>query len=412
MGASSAALPKKESSFDVEYEQKLVAGEEGRLRFSSPANCLEVLLEFDAKTVWVSGDGRVPGSTVFRLTPGEDHFALSFGTVADKSATSVISIFARDANGAVLARRDCIVRFEKPATPSGQLGEIIETFSWFRQRVRWATYAAAILAIVWPIVKIHYMSPDEKIRYHLARERYVGDWDEDFWMKADSSGSAWDSQGEWNVAAHKWKIGNPSTSEQSRPNPPSPASTGRPSDDRVKGHAGVATPAWGMPTEAALDGEEFYDFMLQLRADLPSQGEISFALRAQSGERGYVFTIKPSNGRIHIEADARHRWFWRIGPKSDTRLLPIQGIYINSDCCRDGDYIDLEMAVSKYQFKIESLTLRNNQGCGERPFCGRPQGKWEFRDGYETFLHGTLALFAENGTAPASIDWIHIADAK
>jgi hypothetical protein len=401
---STGSAPAIARAYSVEYPRRLVAGEEGQFRVSLDvtSTCVEVLMEFDSKSIWVSGEGRIPGSPLFRLTTGTGGVhSFAFGSVGENSANVMVSLFFRDGSGAVLASQDCVIQFEKAAVPPGHLGEVLETLKWIHQRLNVAMYllfiGAAIVGALWLYLKFGEMTPEKLdatlIRMHMASPRYKGEWKETVPIDQGDRKS-WLNHDDWNRAAQQWPV-----------IPPSAAGP-------TNGYLRVNTTAWGMPRPEVFDNEELYDFTFGLTASLPPTFRCSWALRAQQGaSRGYIFTVFRFNNFIHISGIAQRRF-------GSVRLIPVHGFEIGVDCCRKGDFFTIQMQVSKYDFRVTEFSLRNLTDFNNRNLLNAEiikeakKSPYMFHDGYESFRYGGLALFTDDPSNAPEVGPVDVSDAK
>jgi hypothetical protein len=396
--------PIKGPDMSVDFPRELSAGTEGELVVSLAPVCpaTEILLEFDAKSVWVCGEGRIPGSPVFRLKPGSDGpYRFKFGTIAENKLTTLISVFARDASGAVIATRDCVIRYDKPAEPPGHLGEILNTLKWIHQRLNITMALVVVGAILvgsgWVYLKFAAMKPEDQentlMWLRLASPRYLGEWEEPF--RSDPLGKLWENRGDWNGPAQQW----PSALQQSSNGP-------------AKQVLAINTKEWGMPKPEIFNEAALYDFTFHLEGRLPETYRYSWVLRAQSGSaRGYVFTLSRTNKFMHLAGMVKTRF-------GEAPLIPVHGVSFAVDCCQKGDYFEIDMKAEKYAFQVVQFALHNDAISNGRHFLNNPLNNdpehmnlGEFRDGYESYRYGSVALFADDPNNPPQVNWLAVRNA-
>jgi hypothetical protein len=387
----------------LNFPGKLAADEQGELRvtLAPDSPCVKVLLEFDSKSLWVSGEGRVPGTQAFQLKPATDaprEHVFRFGTTSnDSSGTKTISVFLQDKDGLVLLTEDCVVQFEKPPGPTGQLKDVLETIHWIQRQLNvsiWVVSVAALLVgTFWLYLKVAAMAPDDRWKLltelQLAPERFQGNWAEDFVL--DPALKKWSNAADWNDAAQHWTVAQSLATKQVE-----------------NGLAEIDGPAWGMPRPSVFHNEDLYDFLLDMQSTFPKGGSVSWAMRAQSdAARGYIFTIQQSGRRAHLDGIVK------LGSAKSAPLMPIHGFDLPHDCCEDGDYFKIKIRATGYRFILESFALFSKVADSNRAGNGRSFDlNYEFRDGYGSFRHGGLALFANQGSGKPQIEYVYVRDAK
>ncbi len=162
-----------------------------------------------------------------------------------------------------------------------------------------------------------------------------------------------------------------------------------------------------MPRKSLFDDTDLYDFDLEFVARLPKGAQFSWATRAQRRfrERGYVFTLKEINDKLHIDGAVQ----WSNGVRQS--LIPRHGFDI-VDCCKSEVFVKLDMRFTQYDFRITGVNLGSLES--QDDLFNKPLNPgYTFRDGYSGFRHGTVAFFEDLASpSHAQVESVKVTNAK